>query len=70
MGKRKENRTVEKLAKLIFKLISPLLIYKLSKYKPIHANVISKAMINILNFEEKGIFKLEYTDLKNFSKKY
>ena len=70
MGKRKENRTGEKLAKLIFKLISPLLIYKLSKYKPIHANVISKAMINILNLSGKGIFNLEYKDLIKFSKKY
>ena len=69
MGKRKENRTGEKLAKLIFKLISPLLIHKLSKYKPIHANVISKAMINILNLSGKGIFELEYTDLIKFSKK-
>lgn len=69
MGKRKENRTGEKLAKLIFILISPLLIYKLSKYKPIHANLISKAMINILNLSGKGIFELEYTDLIKFSKK-
>ena len=70
MGQRKENRLGEKLAKLIFSIISPLLILTLSKYKPIHANIIAKAMINVLNLRGEGIFKLEYTDITKFSKKY
>ncbi|MCV9930024.1 oxidoreductase [Flavobacterium sp. LS1R49] len=49
LGNRKENRPLEKVFKGIFKLINPLFMGGLSKYKGIEASDIAKAMINAAN---------------------
>lgn len=54
-GKRKENRPMEKLAISIMKIINPLLIGSLKKYKSIQAITIAKAMINQTFKNEEGI---------------
>ena len=47
IGERKENRIGEKIGILIFKILSPILIGPLKKMKPIQANIVAKAMLNI-----------------------
>lgn len=46
MGKRKENRPVEKIIMLIWRIINPFFIGKMEKFKGIEAKNIAKAMIN------------------------
>ena len=45
MGDRKEKRVGEKIGIFVFKLLSPLLLGPLKKMKPIHSEIIAKAMI-------------------------
>tara|TARA_B110000285_G_scaffold173438_1_gene194335 strand:- start:111 stop:764 length:654 start_codon:yes stop_codon:yes gene_type:complete len=47
MGERKEKRAGEKIGIFIFKLLSPLLLGPLKKMKPIHSEIVAKAMIAI-----------------------
>lgn len=47
LGKRNESRLLEKVGISIFNCFAPFLIGKLSKYRPINAKTLSKAMINI-----------------------
>ena len=45
MGDRKEKRVGEKIGIFVFKLLSPLLLGPLKKMKPIHSEIVAKAMI-------------------------
>jgi len=63
LGDRLENRLVEKIAKILFSLINPFLFGGLKKYKSIHADVISKAMINQIITGDSGFFSFEYAEL-------
>ena len=47
IGERKENRIGEKIGILIFKILSPIFIGPIKKMKPIQANIVAKAMLNI-----------------------
>ena len=49
MGNRKENRVGEKIGILTFTLLSPLLLGRLKKMKPINSEKVAKAMIKIAN---------------------
>lgn len=61
MGNRKENRAGEKSAIAVYKIINPLFIGKLKKYKGIQASQVAKGMLNTaLNNEEK--FKILESD--------
>ena len=58
MGERKENRAGEKIGILTFTLLSPLLLGRLKKMKPINSEIVAKAMIKIANENvEKIIFE-------------
>lgn len=48
-GERDESRTLEKIGLAIFKVIQPLFIGALKKYKIVNASAIAKAMIHIAN---------------------
>ena len=48
-GGRKEKRTGEKIAINVFKLINPLMIGPLKKYKSINADSIAQALIYVAN---------------------
>ena len=48
-GERKEQRLLEKMGLTIFKVIQPLFIGKLKKYKSISAEYIAEAMLNLAN---------------------
>ena len=69
LGNRKETRLGELLGKFIFKLLDPFLLGKLSIYKSIHAEIISRAMIYSLNSDKKGVLDLHYKELVEYSKK-
>ena len=69
LGNRKESRIFEQIAKYIFSIVSPLLFGSLKKYKSIHANDISKAMIYQVSCGKNGVFQLEFQKLMEFSKK-
>ncbi len=47
LGDREEHRPGEKAGELIFKIFNPLLIGALRKYKPVHAEVVARAMLRI-----------------------
>lgn len=54
MGDRKEHRAGEKTAIAVYKIINPLFIWKLKKYKGVQASQVAKAMIAVaLNNKEK-----------------
>ncbi len=48
-GNRNENRPMEKIGVAIFKLLQPLMLGKLKKYRIIEAENIAKAMIKLAN---------------------
>jgi len=65
MGERKEKRAGEKIGIFIFKLLSPLLLGPLKKMKPIHSEIVAKAMIAIaqsntqqITFESNEILEI------------
>ena len=62
---RKENRLGEKIGIFIFKLLSPLFIGPIKKMKPIHSDIVAKAMIQIANEDiQQTIFESnEISDL-------
>jgi len=55
MGDRKEKRAGEKIGIFIFKLLSPLLLGPLKKMKPIHSEIVAKAMIAIAQSDTQQI---------------
>lgn len=48
-GKRNERRILEKIGLVVFKIIQPLFIGKLKRYKIINAETIAQAMLNLAN---------------------
>ena len=50
-GPRAENRPAEKVAIAVGKLVAPLLIGRLRKYRPIHADTVAAAMVYVANHE-------------------
>ena len=55
LGNRKEKRVGEKIGIFIFKLLSPLFVGPFKKMKPIHSEIVAKAMIQIANEDIKQI---------------
>ena len=55
LGNRKEKRVGEKIGILIFKLLSPLFIGPLKKMKPIHSEIVAKAMLKICEHEYQQV---------------
>ena len=63
MGDRKEKRAGEKIGIFVFKLLSPLLLGPLKKMRPIHSEVVAKAMVRAANKNlEKNIFESNEID--------
>jgi len=65
LGNRKENRVGEKIGIFIFKILSPIFFGPIKKMKPIHSEIVAKAMIKIANENiQKTIFESnEISDL-------
>ncbi|TKC00693.1 Rossmann-fold NAD(P)-binding domain-containing protein [Pedobacter cryophilus] len=63
-GNRNENRPLEKIALVLIKVIDPLLIGSLKKYRSIAAEDVAKAMINESIKNKKGIFVHQSDQIK------
>lgn len=55
LGLRSENRPLEETGKVVFKALGKLMIGKLKKYRPIHAETVARAMIKIANQNQRII---------------
>ena len=55
LGDRKEKRLGEKIGIFIFKLLSPLFLGPLKKMKPIHSEIVAKAMLKICEDEHQQV---------------
>jgi uncharacterized protein YbjT (DUF2867 family) len=64
LGKRKEHRSGEKISQTIMPLFSFALIGKWSKYKPIEAENVAKAMISASKSGILGHHVYEYADMR------
>jgi uncharacterized protein YbjT (DUF2867 family) len=69
LGPRQENRLGERLGILAGRLIAPLLLGRLAKYRPIHADTVAAAMMRVANdetisgaIESDGIERLARSD--------
>ncbi len=60
MGKRKENRTGEKIAQFIMPIFSPLLP---KKYRPINAESVAKSMINLSKIDINSVKIYHFEDM-------
>ena len=56
LGDREEQRTGEELASKIMKPLSNLMVGPLKKYKPIEAETVAKAMLQVASQQQKGVF--------------
>lgn len=56
VGNRKENRFLERMAISTMRIINPILVGKLKKYRSIKIEKVSSAMLNQANKNLKGIF--------------
>ncbi|MEC3881551.1 oxidoreductase [Parapedobacter sp. 10938] len=63
-GNRQEERVMESLGGTIFKIINPLLVSSLSKYRAIPATWVSKAMCRVATTGERGVHTYYWTDIK------
>ena len=58
LGNRKENRVGEKIGIFAMKTLSPLMLGKMKKYKPIKVENVAKAMIKVIQRDyKKNIFE-------------
>jgi uncharacterized protein YbjT (DUF2867 family) len=64
LGERKESRPLEKIGQPVMKAFSFLLP---SKYKPIEAGDVARAMLAASKKNEKGFFVYEYEEIKKLS---
>ena len=58
LGMRGENRFMEDMGKVFIKLVTPLMVGKFRKYRPIHASDVAKVM-RYAAFKEPGVFIYE-----------
>jgi uncharacterized protein YbjT (DUF2867 family) len=63
LGPREENRLGEKIGTVGMKLVSPLMMGSLTKYKPIHVKTVAGAMLRLAKSPEKGVQHYEYDEM-------
>ena len=69
LGEREEQRTGEEIASKIMKPISTLMVGPLEKYKPIQAETVAKALVNLAAQDIKGIHLHLSDDLEEVGSK-
>lgn len=67
LGKREEFRLGERVAQVLIKAASFLLIVAWRKYKPIEAADVAKSMVAAANREIAGVYMYEYDEMKMLS---
>ena len=60
MGERKESRLAERLGIPVARVLAPLLVGPLRRYRPIHAADVARAMVRIAKEELRGPNVFEY----------
>jgi len=66
MGDRAERRVGEKIGIFIAKLISPILIRQLKKYKPVSAFALATSMQHAAHYFENGVHRISSDEIKIF----
>ncbi len=66
VGDRKEKRTGEIFGLIFLKLINPLLLGPLKKYRSVSALAIAKAMMHFASLNETGSKVILSDEIKNF----
>jgi len=64
MGKRKENRPVERIVMLIWRIIDPFFIGKMEKFKGIKAKNMAKAMMNAAQRQYEKVKVYNWREMK------
>ena len=64
LGERNEKRTAEHMLQGTMKLLSPLFVGSLRKYKAIHGKTVAAAMLNAAKEDKKGFFRYTYDEIK------
>ncbi len=67
LGQREEFRAGEKAGAFLFRLVSPFLAGKLTKYRPIQAQAVAKAMVYMAPTRLKGVHIFESDQIKFFA---
>ncbi len=68
LGDRAEARTGERIGIRAFKAISPLLLGRVRKYRPIAATDVARAMMNAAQSNKHGVTRYGYDEINTFSK--
>lgn len=63
VGDRKENRPGERLGIALSKVLSPLLVGALRKYRPVQVNVLARAMVAAATLSEPGRHEYTFDDI-------
>ena len=67
MGLRGEKRMMEEVGKVVAQFVSPVMIGKMKKYRPIHASTVATAMIKLAS-QPSGKYLLESDQIENLVK--
>lgn len=70
LGQRVEHRGSERIWQGIMKILSPLFINGLAKYKAIHGKAVAIAMVNAAKKEGKGFFRYTYKEIKKLEERF
>jgi uncharacterized protein YbjT (DUF2867 family) len=70
LGKRVEYRGGERISQSIMKIISPLFVGGMAKYKAIHGKTVAIAMMNAAKKDKKGFFRYTYDDIKRLAEDF
>jgi len=70
LGKRKENRVGEKIFQPLTKILSPLFIGSMRKYRAIEGKTVAVAMMNAAKKDDKGFFRYTYDGIKELAGRF
>jgi uncharacterized protein YbjT (DUF2867 family) len=66
LGDREESRLGEKIGKVLFNMLSPLMFGRLRKYRSVEASDVAKAMQRFANQGLSGVKYVEYNEIMSF----
>lgn len=67
VGKRNEHRSGEQIGGIIAKVVNPLLVGKLKKYRAIHAEIVAGAMVKVSLENQEGIRIIESDVIQSYA---
>jgi len=66
LGKRQELRLGERIGQIVSRLIDPLMVGPLNKYRAVKASAVANAMLSIAKAGEKGVYYYENDEILAF----